>query len=80
MKVLQIFTVTVAVVMVAVPEGLPLAISIAMAFSIDVMKKDNLLVKKMEACESLGTSREICTGKTATLTENNMTVNRFYVG
>ena len=66
--------------MVAVPEGLPLAISISMAFSIDVMKKDNLLVKKMEACETLGQIREICTGKTATLTENNMTVNRFYAG
>jgi Ca2+ transporting ATPase len=78
MKILRIFTITVAVSMVAVPEGLPLAISISMAFSIDVMKKDNLLVKKMEACESLGQIREICTGKTATLTENKMTVNRFY--
>jgi P-type E1-E2 ATPase len=65
-------------VIVAVPEGLPLAVSIAMAFSVDVMKRDHLLVKKLEAPESLGYIREICTGKTATLTKNDMTVNRFY--
>jgi magnesium-transporting ATPase (P-type) len=77
---LRYFTVGVAVVMVAVPEGLPLAISISMAFSIDTMKKDNLLIKKPEAPENLGYIREICTGKTATLTENKMTVNQFYAG
>lgn len=65
--------------MVAVPEGLPLAISIAMAFSVDTMKKDNLLVKKLEAPENLGYIREICTGKTATLTQNDMNVNYFYI-
>jgi P-type E1-E2 ATPase len=75
---LRFFTVGVAVVMVAVPEGLPLAISISMAFSIDTMKKDNLLIKKPDAPENLGYIREICTGKTATLTENKMTVNHFY--
>jgi P-type E1-E2 ATPase len=51
-----------------VPEGLPLAVSIAMAFSIDVMKRDQLLVKNLEASEAMGTVTEICTGKTATLT------------
>ena len=76
---LRYFTVGVAVVMVAVPEGLPLAISISMAFSIDTMKQDNLLIKKPDAPENLGYIREICTGKTATLTENNMTVNQYYV-
>jgi magnesium-transporting ATPase (P-type) len=75
---LRYFTVGVAVVMVAVPEGLPLAISISMAFSIDTMKKDNLLIKRPDAPENLGFIREICTGKTATLTENKMTVNQFY--
>jgi magnesium-transporting ATPase (P-type) len=78
MKILQIFSTAVAIIIMAVPEGLPLAISISMAFSIDNMKKDNLLVKNMEAVETLGQIREICTGKTATLTENKMTVNRFY--
>jgi len=76
--ILRYFTVGIAIVMVAVPEGLPLAISIAMAFSVDTMKKDNLLVKKVEAPETLGYIREICTGKTATLTENDMNVNQFY--
>jgi P-type E1-E2 ATPase len=66
--------------MVAIPEGLPMAISIAMAFSLETMKKDNLLVKKTAACEELGYIKEICTGKTATLTKNDMSVNAFYLG
>ena len=75
LRILRFFTVGIAIVIVAVPEGLPLAISISMAFSVDTMKADNLLVKKLEAPENLGYIREICTGKTATLTENNMSVN-----
>lgn len=78
LTILRYFSVGVSIVIVAVPEGLPLAVSISMAFSVDVMKKDNLLVKKVEAPETLGYIREICTGKTATLTKNDMTVNRFY--
>lgn len=76
--ILRYFSIGVSIVIVAVPEGLPLAVSISMAFSVDVMKKDNLLVKKVAAPESLGYIREICTGKTATLTKNDMTVNMFY--
>lgn len=75
---LRYFSVGVAIVIVAVPEGLPLAVSISMAFSVDVMKKDKLLVKNLEAPENLGYTREICTGKTATLTKNDMTVNKFF--
>jgi P-type E1-E2 ATPase len=73
------FTIAITIVIVAVPEGLPLAVSIAMAFSIDIMKRDQLLVKNLEACETMGTVTEICTGKTATLTQNDMTVNSFYI-
>lgn len=80
MDILRIFTTTVAVIIVAIPEGLPLAVSISMAFSVDVMKKDNLLVKKMIACENLGYIKEICTGKTATLTKNDMNVEIMYYG
>lgn len=80
MSLLKYFTIAVTIVIVAVPEGLPLAVSISMAFSIDTMKKDNLLVKKTEACETLGFIKEICTGKTATLTTNDMTVSNFYAG
>ena len=74
MSILRIVTTAIAVVIVAIPEGLPLAVSISMAFSVDTMKKDNLLVKKMSACENLGYIKEICTGKTATLTCNDMHV------
>lgn len=76
--VIEIFTIAISIVIVAVPEGLPLAVSLAMAFSLDTMKRDQLLVKNMEACETMGTITEICTGKTATLTKNDMTVNAFY--
>jgi len=76
--ILRYFTVGVSIVIVAVPEGLPLAVSISMAFSFDSMKRDNLLVKKLEAPETLGFIKEICTGKTATLTNNDLNVNYFY--
>ena len=69
-KILRSFTTALAIVIVSVPEGLPLAVKIAMAFSVDYMKKDNLLVKKMASMEKLGYVKEICTGKTATLTKN----------
>ena len=77
-KILDNFTIAVAVIIVAVPEGLPLSISIAMAFSIDTLKKEHLLVKELEAVENMGSITEICTGKTATLTQNKMTVTCFY--
>ncbi len=76
----NVFSIACAIVIVAVPEGLPLSIGIAMAFSIDTFKADKLLVKELSACENMGQATEICTGKTATLTKNDMTVNRFYVG
>jgi magnesium-transporting ATPase (P-type) len=77
-KLLDFFTTALAIIIVAVPEGLPLAVSISMAFSIDTMKRDNLLVKNLEACETMGTVTDICTGKTATLTNNEMQVNAIY--
>jgi Ca2+ transporting ATPase len=77
-KLLDFFTTALTIIIVAVPEGLPLAVSISMAFSIDTMKKDNLLVKNIEAVETMGTIGEICTGKTGTLTKNQMSVNSFY--
>jgi len=78
LKILGYFTTAVTIVIVAVPEGLPLAVSLSMAFSIDTLKQDQLLVKNIEAVETMGTITEICTGKTATLTQNDMTVNCFY--
>lgn len=67
-----------AIIIVAVPEGLPLAVSISLAYSTSSMKKDNLLVKKFAACETLGTVNTICTGKTGTLTCNEMKVYKFF--
>jgi P-type E1-E2 ATPase len=77
-RILDFFTVAVALIIVAVPEGLPLSISIAMAFSIDTLKKDKLLVKQLKAMEEMGSITEICTGKTATLTNNDLQVHSFY--
>ena len=77
---LRAFTISITLIIVSVLEGLPLAVSLAMTFSVDYMKKDNLLVKKMASVEGLGTVENICTGKTATLTENNMHVSSYFVG
>lgn len=78
-RMLRAFTTSITLIIVSVPEGLPLAVSLAMAFSVDYMKKDNLLVKKMAAVEGLGTVKDICTGKTATLTQNDMRVRAYFV-
>ena len=78
LKFLDFFTTAMAIIIVAVPEGLPLAVSLSLAYSIDTMKKDNLLVKKFSACESLGLVNTICTGKTGTLTSNDMNDKKYY--
>lgn len=77
-KLIRAFTTSIAIVIVAVPEGLPLAVSIAMAFSGEAMRTDNLLVKKNEACENLAYINDICTGKTSTLTTGEMSVKKYY--
>lgn len=79
MRLLDFFTTALTIIIVAVPEGLPLAVSISLAYSIDTMKKDNLLVKNQAACETMGTVSNICTGKTATLTKNEMTVQQLFL-
>ena len=70
--------VSITVIVVAVPEGLPLAVTISLAFSVMKMKKDNNLVRKLEASETMGGASEICTDKTGTLTKNKMTIQEFY--
>ncbi|KAF9890268.1 hypothetical protein FE257_006182 [Aspergillus nanangensis] len=70
---LQIFIVAVTVVVVAVPEGLPLAVTLALAFATTRMLKDNNLVRLLRACETMGNATTICSDKTGTLTENKMT-------
>jgi len=70
--------IAVTVIVVAVPEGLPLAVTIALAVSVMKMFEKNNLVRKLEASETMGGANEICTDKTGTLTQNNMTVKGIY--
>jgi len=71
---LNIFIVTVTIIVVAVPEGLPLAVTLALAFATTRMLKDNNLVRHLKACEVMGNATAICSDKTGTLTQNKMTV------
>lgn len=71
---LRLFITAVTVVVVAVPEGLPLAVTLALAFATTRMTKDNNLVRVLRACETMGNATTICSDKTGTLTQNKMTV------
>lgn len=71
---LDIFIVTVTIIVVAVPEGLPLAVTLALAFATTRMLKDNNMVRHLKACEVMGNATAICSDKTGTLTQNKMTV------
>ncbi|KAH7832102.1 P-type ATPase (P-ATPase) Superfamily Protein [Monocercomonoides exilis] len=76
MKVLLDYViVAVTIVVVAVPEGLPLAVTISLAYSIKKMLKDNNLVRRLESCETMGCATVICSDKTGTLTQNCMRVS-----
>ena len=78
--ILNIFLLCVAIVVVAIPEGLPLAVTLALAFSIKQMMKENNLVRKMQACETMGGANFICSDKTGTLTRNIMSVVEIFDG
>lgn len=68
----------VTVIVIAIPEGLPLAVTISFAFSVMKMKKENNWVRKLASSETMGGADTICTDKTGTLTKNQMTVREFY--
>ncbi|XP_072482864.1 plasma membrane calcium-transporting ATPase 3 isoform X5 [Notamacropus eugenii] len=76
----KFFIIGVTVLVVAVPEGLPLAVTISLAYSVKKMMKDNNLVRHLDACETMGNATAICSDKTGTLTTNRMTVVQSYVG
>ena len=76
---LSAFIIGITVIVVAVPEGLPLAVTIALAFSINKMRKENNLVRHLHACESMGCANNICSDKTGTITENKMHVAKLFM-
>merc|ERR1719201_809070 len=70
----QYIITAITILAVAVPEGLPLAVTLSLAFSSQRMMKVNNLVKHLDACETMGSATTICSDKTGTLTANRMTV------
>nr|XP_025611233.1 calcium-transporting ATPase 9, plasma membrane-type isoform X1 [Arachis hypogaea]XP_025670963.1 calcium-transporting ATPase 9, plasma membrane-type-like isoform X1 [Arachis hypogaea] len=88
--VIKLFTIAVTIVVVAVPEGLPLAVTLtvicillviySLAFSMRKMMADKALVRRLSACETMGSATTICSDKTGTLTLNQMTVVEAYAG
>jgi P-type E1-E2 ATPase len=69
LKISESAIIAVVLMMVAIPEGLPLAVSIAMALSVKSLKKDEILIKNLEAIQTCATLHDICVGKTGTLTK-----------
>ena len=77
--VLKYFMMAVTLIVMAVPEGLPMAVTLALALNMRRMLKSNNLVRKLHACETMGAVTVICTDKTGTLTENKMQVGEMMV-
>jgi Ca2+ transporting ATPase len=75
----KFFIIGVTVLVVVVPEGLPLAVTLALAYSVRKMMLDNNLVRHLDACETMGNATAICSDKTGTLTTNRMTVVQSYI-
>lgn len=76
----EAFITSIVLIVAAVPEGLPTIVAVSLAVNIIKMSKENALVKKMIACETVGCINVICSDKTGTLTENKMTVTAVYDG
>ncbi|MDL2277085.1 calcium-translocating P-type ATPase, PMCA-type [Parabacteroides sp. OttesenSCG-928-G07] len=72
--ILNIFMIAVTLIVVSIPEGLPMSVTLSLALSMNRMLKTNNLVRKMHACETMGATTVICTDKTGTLTQNQMQV------
>ena len=79
-QIIDIIILCVSIIVVAIPEGLPLAVTLSLAFSIKKMMDRNNLVRKMHACETMGGANYICTDKTGTLTKNEMSVFKILTG
>ena len=79
-KILDIIILSISIIVVAIPEGLPSAATLSLAFSLKSMIENKNLVRKMHACETMGGANYICTDKTGTLTLNEMNVSKILVG
>ena len=76
---LEYFMIAVTIIVVAVPEGLAMSVTLSLAYSMKKMAKDNNLVRQMHACETIGAATVICSDKTGTLTQNQMQVKEVNV-
>ncbi|CAL8114339.1 unnamed protein product [Prunus armeniaca] len=79
LKLLNYFSTAVIIIVVAVPEGLPLAVTLSLAFAMKKLMTDKALVRHLSACETMGSATSICTDKTGTLTTNHMVVNKIWL-
>lgn len=77
MEVIRIAIIAICILIVCIPEGLPLAVSVAMALSITKMKKDKILIKNVESVQKCASLHDICVSKTGTITEGEMHVAAF---
>jgi len=79
MDLVHIMIIAVCILIVAIPEGMPLAVSLAMALSIDKLKENHILIKNLEAIQVCATLHDVCVGKTGTLTQSFMSVRKMTV-
>jgi len=77
-ELLEFFIIGITVVVVAIPEGLPLSVTLSLAYSVKKMLNDQNLVRKLQACETMGGANMICSDKTGTLTMNKMTLTKWW--
>ncbi|XVE75572.1 hypothetical protein DITRI_Ditri12bG0104400 [Diplodiscus trichospermus] len=78
MTLLNYFAISVTIIVVAVPEGLPLAVTLSLAFAMKQLMEERALVRHLSACETMGSASCICTDKTGTLTTNHMVVDKIW--